>query len=156
MAINQALLLTLHFIFVEFLLGGTGFLGAMLVWNVDFITGIVVNAVAAGIALTAWLLTMFCDKEGKSWTGECVVKRGMAVLKAKILYFFASFVLHALLLIGYIILRVKFAGVTPISATENVDAFIGSVAIQLLMAIVGIVMFFFWLSDLRMLTKTQK
>lgn len=156
MAINQALLLTLHYLIVEFLLGGTGFLGALLVWDVDFVVGIVVHAVAAAISLIAWLLVLFYEKEGKNWAGDCVAKRGAAVLKAKVLYFFASFVLHTILLIGFVILQIKFASFTPITATVNVDAFIARVSIQLLMAIVGVVMFFFWLSDLRILTKTQK
>jgi len=141
----------LHFCF-EIALGIIGFLGTSAVYFQNATLGVVLQAVAVGIALLFWIC-LSCGGSG-SWLRSCCFgvysnSRLDSFVAARILYALASLVLHGFSLFGWILYANKFAGIGAISTTVNLDAYIARANLHVVQVLVFFAMFGILVFDMR-------
>lgn len=158
--IQAGVFLVLHFLLAETTLGVIGLLGAVDALVLNATLGTVLQGVAVGIALIVWSLLSCCGPNGNVLTECCFEddpeRRGSGLVKARVLYFFGSLVLHVISLVGWIVYSSMYANLDPISATDNVAAYIARGNLHLMQLVVWLLMFAILVVDWRALKHKNK
>lgn len=89
------------------------------VYYVTPAVALILRSILFGINLVPWLILVFCADP----SGTSVNRRGDSVLRHHSIYFLLAASAHLLLLVGWIVHLVKFAGLSPLDFTNNLPAF---------------------------------
>lgn len=141
----------LHLILIEVILSGVpGFLGFTnwLIPNSTFM--LVVQCFAFGISLLIWILMITCfDKQMSAPTSE-IKGRGSIVFGAARIYFFATTVIHAFLMVAWIVWFSRYGDLAPpFNFTNNFGPLVVLFQICLAQFLVLFVALFFFIYDIR-------
>ena len=107
---------------------------------------LILQAVLFGLNLLFWLILLF---SAPSSPAPSVKQRGNSVLRQYSIYFLLATAAHAVLLVGWIVHLVKFAGLTPLNFTTNLAAFHVRRALDLLGFLFASLLLLFSIYDMR-------